>query len=62
MKQLEQLHSLSNENQITYILDVISAWEDITGRKVIKLDIIPLLTKYDITAEDSAYILESLGL
>ena len=62
MKLLDGLFDIASQDQKERVLKLVDAYEQITGKKASKDEVIELLAKHKVPKEASAIVLEQLGL
>lgn len=62
MKLLDGLYNMASQDPKDHVLKLVSAYEQMTGKKATKDEVVELLAKHKVPKEASAFVLEQLGL
>lgn len=62
MKLLDGLYNMASQDPKEHDLKLVNAYEQMTGKKASKYEVIELLAKHNVPKEASAIVLEQLGL
>ena len=62
MKLLDGLYNMASQDPKDHGLKLVSSYEQMTGKKASKDEVVELLAKHKVPKEASAFVLEQLGL